>query len=146
MYTANHDASEVLDVITHGLSPGDGRCIDCAPSAFLPLYVECLGDGLFTTAHYAQLQGDLEPDPDVEWWHAPRGTWVPLSIVQITGHQLVAVEIENGVPARWNEAALRELVEFCNDWLGDNFVAQQGGLDAIRQAVQSVSQHRPEEP
>ena len=141
MYVANAEAARVLDLVTRGLYRGQGRCIDNAPGCFLPLYVECVGENQFSTAHYVQQHSDPVPDPEVTWWKSPRGTWVPLSIDMVTGLHIEAVRVDGNRPVAWNADALHDLVEFCNLWLGENFPDQQGGLAAVEAActAQSVS-------
>jgi hypothetical protein len=148
MLTATPRTSQVLDLITAGLTPGHGRCIDLAPGVFLPLFVECIDDNLFSTAHHVIENGDAMPDPEVEWWRQGDGHWVPLASYHVTGHQFVAVELEGNQMSSCSPEVLVDLVSFCDEWIGGNFPAQQGGLDAIRALMateQPVSQHRKKE-
>jgi hypothetical protein len=144
MMTATPKTALVLDILTHGLSPGTSRRIDLTNGAFMPLSVECLAENLFSTTHYFEQNGDLMPDPDVTWWKSPSGAWVPLSIQHSTGHFTEAVELEGGKPVRYRPRALKDLINFAAMWLSVNFVQQQGGLKAIRAACAnpSVQRHR----
>jgi hypothetical protein len=139
MMTATPKTARVLDILTHGLSPGTSRRIDLTGGVFMALSVECIGENLFSTTHYFEQSGDLVPDPDIAWWKSQSGDWVPLSIQHSTGHFIEAVEIENGKPVRFRPRILKDLVEFAAMWLSVNFVAQQGGLDAIRAACSRPS-------
>lgn len=139
MLTATPKTVEVLEILTHGLSAGDCRRIDCSGGAFMALVVECLGENLFSTTHYFEQGGDLAPDPDMTWWRAPTGAWVPLSIQHSMGPSIEAVEVEGDAPVRLRPQLLRELVEFAALWLPVNFVAQQGGLESVRAACTNPS-------
>jgi hypothetical protein len=131
MFIVNSKAAEILDIVTADLATGAGRIIDNAPGVFLPLSVRREHVNRFEIEHFSDIQ---LPDPKVEFWRAPDGGWVPVSIVQVTGYAIVAVDLNGQEPTVRSPHQLAELVEFCNTWIGDNLPAQQGGIDALRAA------------
>lgn len=136
MYVLSAAASKVLSALTAGLEPGQSRKIDNAPGAFMPASIERLSQHRYSVTHYFESQGDLVPDPDCEFVRTATQQWLPAAIQHSTGQYVRAVELadDEQTPARWRQAALKDLVSFCNQWMC-NISQQQRGLLAIRAAV-----------
>ena len=132
MRTLNTKATKVLEALTKGLLEGTSRKVDNTNGAWMPVSVEHLYGTHYRTAHYFEQNGDLVPDPDVEFLKTPEG-WVPLAIQQCTGHYSRPIRLSDdgttitGIAPR----AYADLVSFCNMWMS-NVAAQQGGLKALK--------------
>ena len=72
-------ATKVFVTLVDGLAAGEARKLDHAPGAFMAVSVDCLslirriaGDGpggaVYAIAHRYEVNGDLVPDPDVEFY------------------------------------------------------------------------------
>lgn len=98
---------------------------------FMPLSIE-KHDKLVTISHYFEQNGDLIPDPDMEFLDLGRGDWIPVAIQHSTGHYARAGECEEGV-WKFNAKALRDLQSFANLW-GRNLIAQGFGNGQVQYA------------
>jgi len=64
--------------------------------SYMPLSIEKYGTQV-TVTHYFKQNGDLVPDPDMEFQIACDGAWYPVAIQHSTGHySRCTVEDENG--------------------------------------------------
>jgi len=109
-------ASAILDKLTADMEPGQSRHIGEKGGAIMQVVVERLTEGLYSVAHYYEQNGDLVADPDVEFYKAPTGAWLPVSIQQSWGHQQ-AIEFEDGQPARYYPRRVRDLCSFTTTWM-----------------------------
>lgn len=134
MYFVDEATHELLDILTHGLEPGVGRKINNAPAVARPVFVLRLGTDIFSVAHYEEDGDTLYLDPEVEFWRAPGCRWVPTS-ANVSGDYVEAVQMVDGAPGTWSPAIMSQLIEYCDVWLGENVVSEQGGLPAITAAV-----------
>ena len=96
---------------------------------YMPLSIERHGDTVIVT-HYFEQNGDLVPDPDMEFVVTPKGEWFPVAIQHSTGHYFQAIEIVSGggLFEIKNPKMLRDLQSFARQW-GRNLVAQ--GFDNV---------------
>lgn len=119
MLTLNATAVKIMNTLTTGMEPGSARRFGERNGAFMPAFVECIGPDTFSVAHYYEQNGDLVQDPEVEFFRAPTGAWVPLSIHHgALGIRRVAVELgDNGQPSAYRPRQLRELCNFACMWL-----------------------------
>lgn len=129
MKKINKNASKILDTLTAGLGPGDGRKVDNANGRYMAVHVNNLGGSLFSVAHYFVQNGDMMADPDVVFFRGDDGSWFP---VETTMHALgyfrrFVVLDRHGMPERIDRAGQRDLATFCGTWL-QNIKEQQGSL------------------
>jgi hypothetical protein len=90
-------------------------------SPYMPLSIERHGSTV-TVTHYYEVNGDLVPDPDMEFLVMPDGEWLPLAIQHSTGHYFRAVEFVDGQQLVRPEM-LRDLRSFARQW-GRNLITQ----------------------
>ena len=75
-----------------------------------------------TVTHYFESNGDLVPDPDMEFMILPSGNWIPAAIQHSNGvYQRAAEQNENGLQIY--PRAFISQVEFANDW-ARNLISQ----------------------
>lgn len=131
MKTLNKSASRTFAKLLQGLQlPGDARKIDTANGSFMPVSVDFLanegGTRFYSVAHYYERNGDLCPDPDVQFAVIGSGAGelvIPFSITQTFGHR-DHVRFDGGRPTTYNPGGQADLTSFCNMWL-KNIRAQQ---------------------
>lgn len=132
MKPLNKTASKVLAALTEGLEVGDARKIDNTEGTFMPVHVDRVGINRYAVAHYFEQNGDLCPDPDMEFIKLDKETWAPVAITQVWGGYRKALELdENGDVSAIRPRELRAQTEFANMWM-NNIKFQQGGLKALR--------------
>lgn len=127
MRRINANAKRVLEKLTADIEVGDARTFDAAPGAFMAVHVDRLDANLFAVAHRYEVNGDMVPDPDVEFFRGADGEWYPTAIDQsgAVGGYRRHVEIENGQPVRFSPRGQADLAVFCGMWLR-NIKRQQG--------------------
>lgn len=126
MQTLNKTAAKILDTLTAGLKPGEARKLGEKGGAYMQVSVECLTEGHYSVSHYFEQNGDLVPDPDMEFYKAETGAWMPVNITMATGYYTKALSFGgNGQIASYSPGALRDLVQFANMWMR-NIKDQQG--------------------
>lgn len=118
-------ASMVLDHLTRGLAVGEARKLDHAPGAFMALSVDRLTSTTYSCAHYYEQNGDLCPDPDMVFWRAETGAWLPVSFQDSFGYRRALELGADGQPAKVAPRTLRDLVSFTGTWM-ENIRQQQG--------------------
>jgi hypothetical protein len=135
-------ATKVFVTLVDGLAAGDARKLDQAPGAFMAVSVDCLslirrigGDGpggaVYAIAHRYEVNGDLVPDPDVEFYVTddsddPSGKAVyPTAIDHgpMGYHRHVELDAA-GHPARFSRRGQADLAKFCESWMR-NIARQQ---------------------
>jgi len=83
----------------------------------MPLSIDRIADNVYALAHRYELNGDLVPDPDVEFYVCKIGVY-PMAIDQILGYRRVAqLTGDGGMSAKPREQA--DLAAFCNLWLAN---------------------------
>lgn len=137
MQTANADTARVLDVLTNGLQPGGGRYLDVHAPVYAGIAIRCTSANLFTTSKFASDHFDMEPETEVTWWKTPESNWIPISAPFAAGLVIFDVVLETGKPVSHDPQVLKELVEFCDVWIGQDIARQYGGVDALAVACQS---------
>lgn len=129
MKLLNKTATRTFLQLVSGLQPGEARRIDHAPGAFMAVSVDFLreeaGGRFYAVAHRYEQNGDLLPDPDVEFYVV--GELVaPVAIDQAPGYRR-HVEFEAGRAVRMYRRGQADLTDFCNLWMR-NIREQQGDL------------------
>ena len=112
----------ILERVTQGLaSPGEegsARKIEdpTGTGVYLPLSVERIDDDRFSLAHYFEQNGDLVPDPDIEFIRE-KGEWYPAAASLAIGQYRVAIEeTEDGRLRLWRQE-YRGLVDLAKTML-----------------------------
>jgi hypothetical protein len=129
MKTLNASAAKVFLSLVEGLAPGRARKVDTTNGAFMPVSIDFLqqnadGSRMYAIAHRFEQNGDLCPDPDVEFYVV--GDMIaPTAIDQVLGYRRSVEFDEQGKPARWNQSSQADLTRFCNMWM-KNIRLQQG--------------------
>ena len=132
-YILNAKAAEVLEALIEGLPVGGARKIDNG-HGYMAVNVDRLSEKRWAIAHVYIQEGDCMSDPDVEVIKVRTG-FMPTAFDQSGVIYIRAVELDGqDQPTGFRDRALRDLVSFCNDWLGNNIRDQQGGLAAIRES------------
>jgi hypothetical protein len=130
MKTLNKTAEKTFRALIADLAaPGDAKKIENSGGAFMAVSVDFLsrnadGSCLYAVAHRFEQNGDLCPDPDVEFYVTPLGV-APTAIDQIMGYQRAVEFDERGVVSRIRLGAQADITSFCNGWLR-NIREQQG--------------------
>jgi len=135
-------ATKAFVTLVDGLAAGEARKLDHAPGAFMAVSVDCLslirrigGDGpggaVYAIAHRYEVNGDLVPDPDVEFYVTddsddPSGKAVyPTAIDHgpMGYHRHVELDAA-GHPMRCARRGQADLAKFCETWMR-NIARQQ---------------------
>ena len=93
-----------------------------ASGGFMPLSIE-KHDKQITVTHYYEQNGDLVPDPDMEFVDLGGEDWLPVAIQHSTG--LYCRAAEQAASGNWliSKRAMRDLKSFARMW-GRNLLAQ----------------------
>jgi hypothetical protein len=131
-------ATKVFMALIAGIPVGDARKIDNAGGAFMAVSVDHLardsrGGSLYAVAHRYEANGDLVPDPDVEFYvvddPAQPGDKAiyPTAIDHGPLGYYRHVHFDSaGQPARVASRGQAALATFCDDWMRN--IARQQGL------------------
>jgi hypothetical protein len=114
MKSLNKAATKVFMTLIRELAVGEGKKIGDG-KVFMAVHVDRLGENTYAIAHRYEQNGDLVPDPDMEFV-VVSGCVVPTAIDQAYGYRR-AVEHEDGQNIRFNPRAQRELAAFANTWM-----------------------------
>jgi hypothetical protein len=118
-------ATKLFATLVAGLTVGDAKKLDNARGTFMAVSIDFLMGanagrswGLYAIAHRYLANGDLIPDPDVEFYvvaidHGPLGY-----------HRYAAVA-STGEPTLLNHRGQSDLARFCDVWMR-NIASQQG--------------------
>lgn len=127
MLPLGKQASATLDKLTAGLTDEHPhRRIDNAPGAFMAVVVEKIGPSRYSVAHYFEQNGDLIPDPDVEFIKQD-GSWFPVAITQPMSYSRPVDIDEHGRVVAYRRNAYGDLRYFAG-FLLRNMKRQQGDL------------------
>ena len=133
MRTVSKTAAAVLDTITADMDPGQARRIGEKGGAFMQVVVERLTESSYSVAHYYEQNGDLCPDPDMEFLRLGRGQWAPIAITQWSGRR-EALRLDGDEKiTHWSPRLLADLCSFTTTWMR-NIGRQQDlrGLPPVR--------------
>jgi hypothetical protein len=130
--------SAVFMALIAGIPVGDARKIDNAGGAFMAVSVDHLardsrGGSLYAVAHRYEANGDLVPDPDVEFYVVDDPAQPGDKAIYPTAidhgplgyYRHVRFDCA-GQPARVACRGQAALAAFCDDWMRD--IARQQGL------------------
>jgi hypothetical protein len=107
--------------ILEAFNSTDHYAVKIASVGFMPLCIEKHGE-LLTVTHYFEQNGDLVPDPDVEFVNIGGKEWLPVAIQHSTGHYSRVAERIEGV-WKFRPRGLRDLQSFSRMW-ARNLLAQ----------------------
>lgn len=125
MKPVSKSAALVLNALTAGLKPGESRKVDTTNGVYMAVSVEHLYDNHFAVAHYYRQNGDMVPDPDMEFYRTETGEWLPVNCTMATGYFTQAIRFgADGKPEGFYPRALRELASFASMWM-KNIKSQQ---------------------
>ncbi|HVV49890.1 MAG TPA: hypothetical protein VHO06_09540 [Polyangia bacterium] len=138
-------AARIFLHLVDGLAAGDAKKFDDPGPGFMPVSVDCLtrerkgadgadAGGLYAVAHRFEVNGDLVPDPDVEFYVVadptdPLGRAVyPTAIDHPPpfGYRRYVDFGSDGMPQAVNRRGQADLARFCDGWMKN--IAQQQGI------------------
>ena len=96
--------------------------IKIANEGYMPLSIERHGKSI-TVTHYFEQNGDLIPDPDMEFADLGQEEWLPVAIQHSNGHYVRAAEEAEGGKWQYKPRAMRDLQSFSRMW-ARNLLAQ----------------------
>lgn len=102
---------------------------------FMPLVIEKHTKTVSIT-HYYEQNGDLVPDPDMEFYLTEFG-WVPAAIQFCTGNYRRATEYNNEGKLMANKKELRDQEAFAKMWARN--ILAQGFADSQRSSIEKSS-------
>ncbi len=113
---AAHDQLEPFHANKH-------YAVKIANEPFMPLSIEKHDDRI-TVTHYYESNGDLVPDPDVEFAEIGGDDWLPVAIQHASGLYCVAAQRADGT-GNWlvSKRAMADLKSFVRMW-ARNLIAQ----------------------
>ena len=123
MRTISQTASKTLNKLTDNLGDSDYRKLGKDGGTFMPVIVELLecfpnGSTLYSVAHYYKQNGDLCPDPEMEFLKTADGKWYTVSITQPFGVYRRAANLNwNGDIGSYYPRAMREMCSFTTTWM-----------------------------
>lgn len=129
LYPVSRRAASVLDAIVARIPDGeDSVVVDEARGAFMALHASRAGrnehGAVYSLAHYYEQNGDLVPDPLVDFLRTDDGAWFPLCFEMIHGRrEYVAFKDDGAVLV--DRKQQRDLASFCSMWMR-NIEEQQG--------------------
>lgn len=118
--------ARILGDLTTGLDDEGHRRIDNTNGVFMPVVVERIGSNRFSVAHYYEQNGDLVPDPDLEFV-TNDGAWFPAAVTHSSGHRRVLTTDADGRITHWSPSEYADLRRLACLLLS-NIKAQQGQL------------------
>jgi hypothetical protein len=143
--TISKTAAATLDLLTEGLSnpfesQGSSRRFNNAEGTFMAVSVERLGVNHYSVAHYFEQNGDLCPDPEMEFIKI-NGSWLALSITHV-GRRFEALKCERAEDGslKVTHVCTRQLNDqssFCTTWMRN--IKDQQGLRAKRKSTKTES-------
>jgi hypothetical protein len=98
---------------------------------YMPLTIERHGKGVSVTHYYSQ-NGDLVPDPDMEFEIVTDHIWSPVAIQFATGHYRRAMELRDG-KCFVNAREMREQIQFSRMWARN--LTEQGFANGVAKRI-----------
>lgn len=120
MKTAVEKILNSLGVLTD-FQTSDEFAVKIRNEGYMPLSIEKHGE-VITVTHYFEQNGDLIPDPDMEFVNLGGLDWLPVAIQHSSGHYSRAAICEDGV-WKYKPRAMRDLQSFSRMW-ARNLLAQ----------------------
>jgi hypothetical protein len=134
MKTINAAATKTFLKLVEGLNPGEARKFDNAPGTYMALSVDCLSRTkviggtveMYALAHRYESNGDLVPDPDVEFFvfrpDANNDVKVKPTAIEHVGRYFRYVHFRNEgaeapFPSHINRRGQADLAVFCGTWM-----------------------------
>jgi hypothetical protein len=129
-------ATRVFTSLIDGLLVGDARKLDNVHGAFMAVSVDCLqrdsgGGVLYAVAHRYEVNGDLIPDPDVEFYVVDDPLQPGAKSIYPTaidhgalGYYRYLHFDSHGQPVRIASRGQADLARLCDGWMA-NIAAQQ---------------------
>ena len=100
---------------------------------YMPLSIEKYGTQV-TVTHYFEQNGDLVPDPDMEFEIASDGEWYPVAIQHATGHYSRCVLEDGNGTIRINIRERLDQKRFADLW-ARNLIAQRFANGTVERIV-----------
>ena len=144
MVTVTPRTATLLNIVTAQLPMGQLREIDTTGGKCRPLVIIPVAAKAFRVVQYTVLGEELLGDPAIEFCQAPTGEWAPRCLSRVIDSTQVNHNLDDRLPEPKVRRTLRFFIFFADHWLSGTVVAQQGGLLAIRRAVEctpSAYQH-----
>ena len=144
MLTVTPRTATLLNIITARLPMGQVREIDTTGGKCRPLFVIPVSERTFRVAQYAVQSDEMLGDPAIEFWKVSTGEWVPMCLARVIRDMPVHHDLDDRDSESKVRRTLRFFIFFADRWLSGTVVGQQGGLLAIRRAVErtpSAYQH-----
>lgn len=129
----NKATQKIFETLVEGLEPGQSRKVDNAPGVYMAVHVERLSKDTYAVAHYYERNGDLVPDPDMEFWVAETGAVFPIAIQMSMGYYQKALVFEDGKLKGYHPRALAEQVSFTTMWFRN--IREQQGVKPTKKAA-----------
>ena len=102
------------------------------PESYMALHIERHGDRVMV-AHYFEQNGDLVPDPDIEFWIGPDGEWYAVAMQNALGSYFKALVFADGKPVSHYPRTAKDISSFSNLWARN--INSQGYADKHGVAV-----------
>ena len=133
MRTVSQTAAKVLDTLTANMEVGTSRHIGEKGGAFMQVVVERLYGTHYSVSHYFEQNGDLCPDPDMEFYKTDSGAWLPINCT-MPGAYTEAVRCDGkGKPMNYSPRALGDLCSFTTVWMRN--IKEQQNLRSLPAAA-----------
>lgn len=83
---------------------------------FMDLVIEKHGANMVSVSHYFEQNGDLIPDPDIQFYVDAQGEWHPWNITMSSGYYAPCLLIEGGVVKGKYPRSYKETKSFAAMW------------------------------
>jgi hypothetical protein len=114
----NAAATKVFRTLIDGLEPGGARYVGKHGETFMRVAIDRLSRHEYAVAHRFECNGDLVPDPDVEFYVTDAGEVYPTAIEQgPVGVYRRAVHWDGAGDCRIDRREQADIADFCNMWM-----------------------------
>jgi len=145
MKALNPTASQIFFALVDGLQQGEAHKIETSGGTYMPVLVDCLSrePPLYAIAHRFEMNGDLVPDPDVQFLVSkdqsggPPAPY-PYAIDQLIGSRELARFDAHGHVTHLDRRGQASLADFANGWMR-NIRDQQRRWFEEREATAAAS-------
>ena len=135
MLTVTPRTATLLNIVTAQLPLGHVREIDTTGGKFSSLFVVPVSERTFQVAQFTVHGDEMLGDPAIEFFKLSTGEWTPMCLTRVIRDMPVRHELNDQLSQSKIRRTLRFFIFFADKWLGETVVGQQGGLLAIRRAV-----------